>query len=48
MSHPGADHCIRVARHGCGCKHCIAWRKALAEWRATGTEQQTLPMEGTR
>lgn len=32
--HLAPGHCRRTARYGCGCKHCEAWRKALAEFRA--------------
>jgi hypothetical protein len=34
MTHPAAIHCSRAALAGCGCKHCDAWRKALAAHRA--------------
>lgn len=34
MIHLAPDHCRRVALTGCGCRHCEAWRKALAEFRA--------------
>jgi hypothetical protein len=34
MTYPAPDHCIREADHGCGCSTCVAWRKALAAFRA--------------